>query len=589
MRKVKRNISICLSVFLVSALALSGCGKKEEEVPTYEMVAYQENQLMDHTYYVKTNSGYYPVAPGIITVGEQEELIPEVVSNSRIVWFGPDDQQIPTLYKDQSLVYVSSDIIPEKFVFERYEDLGYTIGIKGLYANAGGKYETVLDDYTMHPLSSAYANLAAQGIQSGTIVGIDKIGTTTITSDFVTRGGTISGLTKGQVYNVDIYRGSDYLEDLKLAADTHAFVSYEIFETSAYDYKQSIFVTIKMPDYLLSGYYYVNGCGLFRYVANAAAEGINGINFNQPYYVAIDENGNLMTQEDVDRAEKLKKQGEGEEGSDTGSDITVSSTTGNTWSFIQSLDNTMEGMDFFIHYEDEKKEEKTDVVAAQLAQAQDYKEVETEEKDPPQAMLISPDGQGYEFTLERTDEDKENGGGTLMCSVTMPISGDWKIDISGMEDRIFTVQSSINSGHSNSVVHSGTGSAEMNYYLGNAIKDAQFEFTWENAEHAAVIEITTPSGKRCTANENDENAYKILYTDYGQQVIGMGTCIAGNYTIRITGEELGRVRCVVSEKDKKYEEEKKEDTEEKKDEEEKKEGEEEEKKDDENQESDNNN
>ena len=567
---VKGAMLLWMAAFCMLATA---CGKKQEEEapPSYEMVAYQEDQLQDHTYYVKTNSGFYPVAPGILTVEEQDQLIPEKVSNSRIVWFGPDDQQIPTLYKDQSLVYVTSDLIPERFVFERFEDMGYTIGIKGLTQNSGGKYETVLDNFTIHPLSSALTQLT--GMETGTVVGIDKIGTTPITSDYVSRGGTILGLTKGTVYNVDMYKGSDYLEDLKIEADTHAFVSFELFETSAYDYKQSIFVTIKIPDYLVSGYYYINGCGLFRYVANSAEKGVNGINFNTPYYVAIDEQGNLLTKEEYDalKAKEAREKGLVTDGSDggEGGDTEDPATSPNVWSFVQSIDNSMDEISFMITYQDEKKMEDSEYISAQLEQTQGYEKVETVEKDPPRAKLTSPTGEIYTFTAGSSES-----GTMLSCNVTMPISGEWKVDITGMEDRTFTLTSNIGTGHTNSVMHSGNGTAEMNYYLENALADAQFEVTWENAEHAANIEVITPTKVRRTANENDKDCYKILETDYGKQVLGLDTCIAGYYKIRVSGEELGRVRCVVSEKDKKYSEGKEEQTDEEKTDEEKKDEEE---------------
>ena len=511
----------CLSFLL-------GCGKKEEEAPVvYELTAYAEDQLIDGTYYVKTDSGCYPVAPGTLAIGENDTLIPTQVSNERMVWYGKDDVMIPTLYANQSLIYVTKDQIPARWVFERFEDVGYTVGLRGLTQNSGGRFETTITESTIHFDSTAVQQL--NSMDFGDIVGIDQIGSTKITSDYVSRGGTITGLSQNQIYNVDVYEGSNYIKT-QMAADIHAFVSYELYETAQYTYNQSTYVTIDLPDYLLSGYYYINGAGLFRYVANDSSQGISGISFNAPYYVGIDDEGNLLTKEQMENYESKTETEEKE------------TNEGNVWRFTQSIDNTMEELSILINYSDMNVVDNT-VIAAQLEQSQGSTTEEIEKEEPvPVATLLSPTGEEYPFI----SSDEESSA--LSCSVKMPISGEWIVEISGMEKKIFNIVSNINSGHSNSIVHSGNGSSEMTYYLPNALKDAQFEFTWENTDHAAVIVIEGPDGTVYnTESESSDVPCSIIESDYGKQILSLGQCIAGNYKITITGENLGRVRCTASE------------------------------------------
>ena len=520
---MKKKFLLTMFTLIASVTMLTGCNKEEEVVVSYDLVPYQLDQLCESTYYVQTGDGFYPVAPGTMTVGENEGAIAAQVNNNRMVWYGLDDKQIPTLYKNQSLVFCTANQIPASWVFERYEDLGYTIGIRALTPNSAGRYETVLDGYTLHPMSSAYTQLSS--LANGTIVGIDRIGATQINNNYVSRGGTITGLAKDQVYSVDVYQGSVYV-NTNMTADTHAFSSYELYETTDYSYNQSNYVTIKIPDYFVSGYYYINGAGMFKYVANDSSQGISGVNFNTPYYVGYDENGNLITAE---QQKQMKEQ-----------EVTEVEkiNEGNEWKFTQSIDTSMENLNITITYSDMATVQETETVAAQLELSTQGIDNSSKEVSVsvPEAKLIAPDGTQYDFISSATD------GNFLSVNVEMPISGDWLVTMKGMENKTFNITSNIGSGHSNSVLHSGNGTAEMNYYLSTAIKDAVFDFTWENTEHACTIEIVGPDGTRYDVTEETEG--EVLSSGYGHTSMRLGQCIAGNYLIKITGEELGRVRCV---------------------------------------------
>lgn len=520
---MKKKFLLTMFTLIASVTMLTGCNKEKEVVVSYDLVPYQLDQLCESTYYVQTGDGFYPVAPGTMTVGESEGAIAEQVNNNRMVWYGLDDNQIPTLYKNQSLVFCTANQIPASWVFERYEDLGYTIGVRALTANSAGRYETVLDGYTLHPMSSAYTQLSS--LANGTIVGIDRIGATQINNNYVSRGGTITGLAKDQVYSVDVYQGSVYV-NTNMTADTHAFSSYELYETTDYSYNQSNYVTIKIPDYFVSGYYYINGAGMFKYVANDSSQGISGVNFNTPYYVGYDEDGNLITAE---QQKQMKEQ-----------EVTEVEkiNEGNEWKFTQSIDTSMENLNITITYSDMATVKEKETVAAQLELSTQGIDNSSEEVpvSGPEAKLTAPDGTQYDFISSATD------GNFLSVNVEMPISGDWLVSMKGMENKTFNITSNIGSGHSNSVLHSGNGTAEMTYYLSTAIKDAVFDFTWENTEHACTIEIIGPDGTKYDVTEETEG--EVLSSSYGHTSMRLGQCIAGNYLIKITGEELGRVRCV---------------------------------------------
>ena len=95
----------------------------------------------------------------------------------------------------------------------------------------------------------------------------------------VTRAGTVLGLTKDSKYSVDVYVGSE-LSRLTLRADSRALAAMKTYDLTDYTFLEDKVLRIDIPQSLPTGYYLVNGKGLFRYVAGSAYD--ENTDFNAP-------------------------------------------------------------------------------------------------------------------------------------------------------------------------------------------------------------------------------------------------------------------------------------------------------------------
>lgn len=225
------------------------------------------------------------------------------VEHPRSIWISSDiDDSIPTVRKDDLLIYVSSTAVPDGIVFERFADYGYSIGVSNMIKDGGGHYcieyaAVDEDDYKysidMNSDASQLSDLAA--IER---LYLDKVGDTKVREDNVSDGGTVLGLKKDKSYVCEFYTGT-YYQDFKLTANIHMFSSLERFTSYEYEFMHSNFIVISIPDYFKSGYYFVNGVGLFRYVAEEDEGIYNGeaydeaIDWNDPI-VVYNENGEVI-------------------------------------------------------------------------------------------------------------------------------------------------------------------------------------------------------------------------------------------------------------------------------------------------------
>ena len=185
------------------------------------------------------------------------------------VWIPLDsDSSIPTLTRSDKLLFVSKKEVPDTFDFMRMYENGYSIGITSLVADASNHYYIAYanaseDDYKQ------YVNTKSDAKDLGGLLieklYLDKVGGMTINSEDVSEGGIVTGLTKGEQYVCEFYTGT-YYQDYLLTASEHTFTEFEDFTCYGYEFLHSNCISIDIPDWLCSGYYYINGIGLFRFV-----------------------------------------------------------------------------------------------------------------------------------------------------------------------------------------------------------------------------------------------------------------------------------------------------------------------------------
>lgn len=258
---------VALGAVLCGVLLLTGC-RFFERRPVGDSADYHittldgTDSLQDGSFYIQHQGGKYDA----LYFG-QSSFQPGTTADadpSRVLWFGKDFACIPTMHKGEALVFRSGESLPETVSLERFEDIGYTIGICNMSASgSSGRYRFSTDPEDLNiDVQSDADRLCRLG--SATAL-IDRIGHTSLRSGNISRGGTIVGLEEGRTYRTDVYIGTT-IYPFDLVADVRAMLSMETAAISHYTLTSNSLATYSFPDGLESGYYLINGTGLLRYI-----------------------------------------------------------------------------------------------------------------------------------------------------------------------------------------------------------------------------------------------------------------------------------------------------------------------------------
>ena len=185
-------------------------------------------------------------------------------SPSRTAFFSESEfSNIPTLYPEDSLIYYAeAENFSEKFYFERFEYVGYSVGICNLEKTASGRYSftATTGNKNVDPDSDA-----ARMLSLNEDVIIDSIGQAELRSGNISRGGIILGLEKNKYYEAEVYVGSK-MQLGTVKADSVCLTSMSGESLKDYEFLRSKILEIRIPDNYRTGYYMVDGTGIFRYV-----------------------------------------------------------------------------------------------------------------------------------------------------------------------------------------------------------------------------------------------------------------------------------------------------------------------------------
>lgn len=322
---LKRVVAI-VGIIPIMASMLTGCGLfktvlglSDNKQTTFTDV----NDLESGKAYVLHDGKYYTCISGDYNFKKKE--LEEVTEYPRSIWVDSSiDSQIPTVKAGDKLIYVSNENVPDSIVFERFADYGYTIGVSNMIADLGGHYYITFvdvedDDYKYFIDMKSDASQLTE-LEAITKLYLDQVGKDKVTKENVSDGGTVLGLKKDKTYTCEFYTGT-YYQDFNLKANIHSFGSFERFVSHDYEFMHSNYIAIEVPDYFVSGYYFVHGVGLFRYVSKADEGRYNGeaydaaINWNDPMILYNEDGTVKYDPSDPDRAEDIEEKSDpGDEG-----------------------------------------------------------------------------------------------------------------------------------------------------------------------------------------------------------------------------------------------------------------------------------
>lgn len=341
---MRRGRIIPLLLFVAMSVSLTGCSFLEtvggladgkptsfadindlESGKAYVWNNKDVENIQDDLKTVPTKDVFFTCITGDYNFKKDE--LNEVSEYPRSIWIDSSkDESIPTVTSKNVLLYVSDEGIPDSIVFERFADYGYTIGISNLEADGGDHYyltyaDVEEDDYK-HYIDMKSDAKELSNFSSIAKLYLDKAGKIKVDKEHVSEGGTVLGLEKDKFYVCEFYTGT-YYQDFKLQANIHSFGSMERFVGYQYEFLHSNCIAITIPEYLKSGYYFVNGVGLFRYVADTDAGTYNGkaydgaIDWNDPI-ILYNEDGTVKYDPSNPDYEEEAENEKNEDGADAG-------------------------------------------------------------------------------------------------------------------------------------------------------------------------------------------------------------------------------------------------------------------------------
>ena len=137
MKRTKHTRFICLALSAILAFGLTGCGNKSSEnkigVVTFDDI----DKLADGGYYVQHEDVYYQPYFGQTSFTPDRTVTAK--DDKRVAWYGEDYANIPTMNKGDTIVYHSTQPFTEGITIERFEDLGYTVGICQMKETSSGR------------------------------------------------------------------------------------------------------------------------------------------------------------------------------------------------------------------------------------------------------------------------------------------------------------------------------------------------------------------------------------------------------------------------------------------------------------------
>ena len=256
----KRKKGLFISLMLMIALLTGGCGSLDEMIEKDDSL-YKTLSLKD----VVGGEGVYILGSDnkVYQTNIDNQTFSNTVTSSdtsRMIYSVDGNKYIPTLYKDDYLIYVCKSEIPEEFEVERFRATEDTIGISGIKKSSKGTYTFSPNRIVVNSnvYDKSYANLSdAKAVTILSINGNKNIG------EMLSEAGTIDGLEKGKDVDIELMRGTMYSEG-KIKADTKFYYSVATATINTYTTTKNGYIILKLPDNITKGYISVDGRGIMR-------------------------------------------------------------------------------------------------------------------------------------------------------------------------------------------------------------------------------------------------------------------------------------------------------------------------------------
>ena len=272
---IKRLILVASTIII--SIGMIGCGAKpifKDENADYTLKALKDTKLEEDQYYVKDNTDFY-----LVHECEGNNISNnKTTDNKRVAWTMKDDSLIPTMYSDGLIAYKSKNSSLSDVNIERFKDIGYSIGLHDAQVDNDGyiKFKVSTSVIEETSLAEALEDYKSYDIRIATI-------NDEPVKEMLDLAGVIEGLEQNGTYEIGFYAGTEYLT-ADVTADVKFYQSYEMYYIESGTDTTNGYVSIEMPDDAKSGYYYINGKGMFKYYDCLKSEASDDKDMNEAYY-----------------------------------------------------------------------------------------------------------------------------------------------------------------------------------------------------------------------------------------------------------------------------------------------------------------
>ncbi len=280
---------MCKRIFIIGTLLalclLTGCGNIQIMAVSEkkEIKEVKDTDLEQDTYYIKNGTRFVKV---YMPEGNANGIASKV-STGRVLYFTDDEQMVPVHYKSELIAYSSKKADFSSVTLERFRDMEYSIGIYGGYIGDDGYYHINISSNNIVPGSQA-DSLFSQVISSE--VRIVSIGGEPIAGLIDSGSGIITNLEKDKYYTMEFYAGTYYYKE-NFKADIHFLRAYEVYSYGSSYISDTThgYMCFNTPDNLKSGWYVVNGSGLFLYHDYVRGNAVAAEDLNEGFYSSNEE------------------------------------------------------------------------------------------------------------------------------------------------------------------------------------------------------------------------------------------------------------------------------------------------------------
>lgn len=280
MFKTKKPALALTAITVAATMLLGGCQTKEEKEAAYRAAHINDPVSVDQMengriYILREDGSCQPLYWGTASFDQYDLDGPR---DDRFFYMRDEEtDKIPTLNgATEKLVMKTTSAFGEYFTYERFEDMGYSIGLLNPYSRDSGRIAISIDpdDNTTLPGTDTRALLNLYQKDSLENVTIDTLGGKQLKAvdtdgnaiTLLNRLGAFKGLEPNTKYETKIYAGSIMYKYI-FVSDLHFFDSMDETTTLNYTYNdENNYIEISIPKSFHVGYYTVNGQGLMRYV-----------------------------------------------------------------------------------------------------------------------------------------------------------------------------------------------------------------------------------------------------------------------------------------------------------------------------------